>query len=353
VKRYNVAVAGALGLVGTTMVRILEEYDFPVQELRLLEQKDLVGAPVGFRGQVLLTIDATGEAFEGIDIALFATSEDVSLDLVPKAVAHGAIAIDNSRAYRLDPNVPLVVPEVNPEDLAWHQGIIANPNCTTIGTIVVLKPIHDLSPIRRLVASTYQSTSGGAVRGMLELRKQAMDVAAGFAPPPPTVFARQIAFNLIPFIDVFEGDGYTREEWKLIHETRKILHDPTMRITDTAVRVPTLIGHAVSCNIETASKVTAAQARAALAKSPGVKVVDDIERLDFPQPIVVAGGDLTHVGRIREDFSIENGLNLWLVSDNVRKGAAQNAVQIAQEVVARGLMEDWKKRRAAGSAAVI
>lgn len=344
-RTYNIAVAGALGLVGTTMVQILEEYGFPVGELRVLEQKDLVGAPVRFRGQTLLTTEATEAAFKGVDIALFATNDDVSADLVPKAVRQGAIAIDNSRTYRLDPVVPLVVPEVNPDDIKWHTGIIANPNCTTIGTIVVLKPIYDLSRITRLVASTYQSTSGGAVRGMLELKKQAMDVAAGFPATPPSVFHYQVAFNLIPFIDVFEKDGYTREEWKMINETHKILHDPDMRITDTAIRVPTLICHAVACNIETQSKVTAEQARASLSRAPGVKVVDDMERLEFPQPIEVAGGNLTHVGRIREDFSIENGLNLYLVSDNVRKGAAQNAVQIAQVLVAEGYVEEWQKRQ--------
>jgi len=320
---YNVAVAGALGLVGTTMVRILEEYAFPVAELRLLEQKELAGAPVLFKGQTLYTQEAGERAFTGIDIALFATNDDVSRELVPAAVRQGAVAIDNSRTFRLDPAVPLVVPEVNPEDLDWHDGIIANPNCTTIGTIVVLKPIHDLSRIRRVVASTYQSASGAAVRGMLELRKQAMDVAAGFPPSPPAAFRYQLAFNLIPFIDAFGADGYTHEEWKMIHETRKMLHDPEMR------------------------KVTPDEAREALARAPGVRVVDDVAALEFPQPIEVAGGDLVHVGRIREDFSIDNGLNLWVVSDNVRKGAAQNAVQIAQALVARGLVE--KKRVAPGT----
>jgi len=345
-KTYNVAVAGALGLVGTTMVQILEEYDFPVGELRLLEQKTLAGSPVRFKDQVLYTQEANEEAFKGIDIALFATNEDISMDLAPKAVRQGAIVIDNSRGYRMDPNCPLVVPEVNPEDLEWHKGIIANPNCTTIGTIVVLKPIHDLSPIKRVVASTYQSSSGGAARGMLELKKQAVDVALGFTPPPPQVFKYQLAFNLIPFIDVFEGtDGYTREEGKMIHETHKMLHDDTIAITDTAVRVPTLVCHAVSVNIETHAKVTPEQAREALSKAPGVLVVDDIVKEEFPQVIKVAGGNLTHVGRIREDFSIPNGLNLYLVSDNVRKGAAQNAVQIAQVLVERGLVEDWKKSR--------
>ena len=344
-KSYNVAVAGALGLVGTTMVQILEEYKFPVGELRVLEQKSMVGAPVTFCGKTVYTQEANEEAFKGIDIALFATNDEISLDLCPKAVRQGAICIDNSKSYRLNPEVPLVVPEVNPEDLKWHKGIIANPNCTTIGTIVVLKPIHDLSPIKRVVASTYQSSSGGAVRGMLELRKQAMDVAAGFPISPPAVFAYQLAFNLIPFIDAFENDGYTREEWKMINETHKMLHDESIAITDTAIRVPTFICHAVSANIETKDKVTVDQARAALSKAPGVKVVDDIKNQEFPQPIKVAGGNLTHVGRIREDFSIKNGLNLFLVSDNVRKGAAQNAVQIAQVMVEQGLVDEWQKRR--------
>lgn len=350
-RTFNVAVAGALGLVGTTMVKILEEYAFPVNELRLLERPGLSGAPVKFRDRILLTTEASPDSFEGVDIALFATEEDASRLLVPEAVQRGAIAIDNSRAYRLDPSVPLVVPEVNAEDLAWQTGIVANPNCTTIGTVVVLKPIHDLSPIRRLVASTYQSTSGGALRGMLELRKQVLDVVGGFPVTPPQAFKYQVAFNLIPFIDAFEADGYTREEWKMVHETRRILHAPEMRITGTAVRVPTLIGHAVSCNIETAGKVTPEQARAALSGAPGVCVLDDIEQLRFPQPIEVAGGDLTHVGRIREDFSTPNALNLWLVSDNVRKGAAQNAVQIAQALVEREHLDRWQSaRHAAGGA---
>ena len=343
-KTYTVAVVGALGLVGSTMVRILEEYDFPVKRLKVLEAKQLANAPVGFKGEILYTEESTPEAFEGVDIALFATHENVSAVLCPEAARRGAIAIDNSRQFRLDPEAPLVVPEVNPEDLKWHKGIIANPNCTTIGTIVVLKPIHDLSPIRRVVAATYQAASGGAIRGQLELKKQCVDIAAGFEPTPPSVFRYQIAYNLIPFIDVFEGDGYTREEWKMIHETRKMMHVPDMRITDTAIRVPVLNCHSVVCNIETEGKVTVEQARAALDKAPGVKLVDDMENLEFPQPIKVSGGNLTHVGRIREDFSIENGLNLFLVSDNVRKGAAQNAVQIAQALIEQGLVEEWQRR---------
>jgi aspartate-semialdehyde dehydrogenase len=348
---YNVAVAGALGLVGSTMVRILEEYEFPVRELRLLEQKQLAGVPVSFRGRSYQTIEPSAEAFDGIDIALFATNDDVSAELVPLAVSRGAIAIDNSKYFRLDAATPLVVPEVNPEDVSWHQGRIANPNCTTIAAILALKPIHDMGTIRRVVASTYQSASGGALAGMLELQKQAAEHAAGAPVSPPTVFKYQLAFNLIPFIDAFEPDGYTREEWKMVHETRKMLHAPDMRITDTAVRVPTLVSHAVSVNIETERKVTVEQAREALARAPGVKLVDDVEQLRFPQPLEVAAGNLTHVGRIREDFSIENGINLWVVSDNVRKGAAQNAVQIAQLLVETGQVEQWRERDAAAAAA--
>jgi aspartate-semialdehyde dehydrogenase len=349
-RTYNVAVAGALGLVGTTMVKILEEYGFPVGELRLLEQRELAGSPVSFRGQTLYTQAARPEAFDGIDVALFATNDEISEALVPEAAQRGAIAIDNSRAFRLNDKVPLVVPEVNPEDLDWHSGIVANPNCTTIGTILAVKPIHDVGGVTRVVASTYQSTSGAAVRGMLELRKQAMDVAAGFPVTPPSVFKYQIAFNLIPFIDVFDGDdGYTREEWKMIHEMRKMLHKPDLRITDTAIRVPTFIGHAVSVNLETEKKVTREQAWDALRNAPGVKLVDDVAALRFPQVNEVAGGDLTHVGRVREDFSIENGLNLWVVSDNIRKGAAQNAVQIAQVLIDKGLVEKWQASRAAAT----
>jgi aspartate-semialdehyde dehydrogenase len=341
-KTYNVAVVGALGLVGTTMVQILEEYEFPVRSLTLLESSELAGAPVRFKGEVLYTEEGTPDSFAGVDIALFGTHENVSRALAPEAVKRGAIAIDNSREFRLDPETPLVVPEVNPHDLAWHKGIIANPNCTTTGAIVVFKPIYDLSRITRIVASTYQAASGGAVRGQLELKKQCMDIAAGFPPTPPSTFAYQLAYNLIPFIDVFEGDGYTREEWKLLYESRKMLGDPDIRITCTSIRVPVLNCHSVSCNIETEEKVTAEQAREALRQAPGVKVLDDMETLEFPQPIQVSGGDLVHVGRIREDLSIENGLNLWLVSDNVRKGAAQNAVQIAQVLVEKGMVEEWR-----------
>ncbi len=338
-KTYNVAVAGALGLVGTTMVKILEEYDFPVNELRLLEQKSMVGAPIQFKDKLYTTQEACPEAFDGIDIALFATNEDVSAMLAPKAVEYGAVAIDNSRHFRLDPTCPLVCPEVNPEDLDWHKGIIANPNCTTLACIIAYKVLHNLSPIKRVVASSYQSSSGGAVRGMMELKKQCLDVAGGFPVTPPSAFKYQLAFNLIPFIDVFDKtNGYTLEELKMVNETRKMLHVEDMRITCTSIRVPTLVCHAVSCNVETEGYVSPEQFREACSRMPGLKVVDDIEKLEFPQPIKVAGGNDTHIGRIRKDDSNDNTLNFFVVSDNVRKGAAQNAVQIAQEMIKRGLI---------------
>ncbi|HHY88920.1 MAG TPA: aspartate-semialdehyde dehydrogenase [Chloroflexi bacterium] len=338
-KSYTVAVVGALGLVGSTMIRILEEYDFPVGQLKALEHRSLTGAPVAFKGQLIYTEEARPEAFDSIDIALFATGEEVSSVLAPEAARRGAVAIDNSRHFRLDPNVPLVTPEVNPEDLDWHKGIIANPNCTTVASILSYKVLHSLSPIRRIVASSYQSSSGGSLRGMMELRKQSLDMAAGYPISPPSAFRYPLAFNLIPFIDAFEGpEGYTREEWKMVHETRRMLHDDTIAITCTCIRVPTLVCHAVSLNVETAEHVSAERFREACAAQPGLKVVDDIENLEFPQPLKVAGGNEIHIGRIREDISCPNALNYYVVADNVRKGAAQNAVQIAQELIKRGLL---------------
>lgn len=344
-KEYDVAVVGALGIVGTEMLRILEQRNFPSGNIRALDKKEFEGSPIQFRGHTIYTETANAENFEGVDIALVSVGAEAAKELVPLAVEKGAIAIDNSRYFRLDPEVPLVCPEANPHDLGWHKGIIANPNCTTLVCIPVFKPIYDLSRIVRIVAATYQSASGGARRGMLEVKKQAVEVATGAPVTPPNVFPYQLAFNLIPFIDVFEEDGYTREEWKLVNETRKILGDPEIRITDTAVRVPVLISHSVVANIETERKLTPEEVREVLEGAPGVTVVDDIENLRFPEPIKAAGMDDTYVGRIREDFSIENGISLFLTGDNVRKGAALNAVQIAELLVANGLVEKWRKGR--------
>lgn len=344
-KEYDVAVVGALGIVGTEMFYTLEQRNFPVGNLRALDKKEFEGSPVQFRGQIIYTETANVENFEGVDIALFSVGAEAAKELVPLAVEKGAIVIDNSRFFRLDPEVPLVCPEANPHDLEWHKGIIANPNCTTLVCMPVFKAIYDLSRIVRIVAATYQSASGGARRGMLEVKKQAVEVATGAPVTPPSVFLYQLAFNLIPFIDVFEEGGYTREEWKLVNETRKILGDPEIRITDTAVRVPVLISHSVVANIETERKLTPEEVREALEAAPGVTVVDDIENLRFPQPIEAAGKDDTYVGRIKEDFSTENGISLFLTGDNLRKGAALNAVQIAELLVEKGLVEKWQSRR--------
>lgn len=344
-KEYDVAVVGALGIVGTEMLYTLEQRNFPVGNIRPLDKQEFEGSPIQFRGRIIYTETANAPNFEGVDIALFSVGAEAAKELVPLAVEKGAIAIDNSRFFRLDPEVPLVCPEANPHDLEWHKGIIANPNCTTLVCIPVFKPIYDLSRIVRIVAATYQSASGGARRGMLEVKKQAVEVATGAPVTPPSVFAYQLAFNLIPFIDVFEEAGYTREEWKLVNETRKILGDPEIRISDTAVRVPVLVCHSVVANIETERKLTPEEVREALEAASGVTVVDDIENLRFPQPIEAAGKDDIYVGRIREDFSTENGISLFLTGDNVRKGAALNAVQNAELLVEKGLVEKWQSRR--------
>lgn len=344
-KYYDVAVVGALGMVGTEILNILEQRNFPIKNLRALDRKDLEGTPIKFKDKIYYTGTADAENFEGVDIALFTVGPQAAEKLVPLAVEKGAIVIDNSRHFRLDPEVPLVCPEANPYDLDWHKGIIANPNCTTLVCIPVFKPIYDLSRIVRIIASTYQSASGAARIGMLEVKKQSLEVATGIPVTPPTCFQYQLGFNLIPFIDVFEEKGYTREEWKLVNETHKILGDPNIRIVGTSVRVPVLISHSVSVNIETESKLTLDEVRKALEEAPGVTVIDDIDKLEFPQPIEAAGKDDIYVGRIREDFSTENGICLFLTGDNIRKGAALNAIQIAEILDKKGMVDEWQSKR--------
>jgi aspartate-semialdehyde dehydrogenase len=331
---WNVAVVGAAGMVGTEMIKTLEHRQFPVDELRPLDVAAVAGMPVSFAGRACACLEATEANFAGIDIAIFSAGGDASLDLAPKAVRQGAVVIDNSSAWRMDPACPLVVPEVNPHDLAWHKGIIANPNCSTIQMVVALKPLHDRARIRRVVVSTYQAASGAGKDGVDELIRQSREVLEQGTCSQPRVFQYQLAFNVIPQIDVFQDGGYTKEEWKMVHETVKILGDPGVRVTATTVRVPVLIGHSESVNIETERKLTADQARAILAAAPGVTVVDDPAARAYPMPAPTAHTDDVFVGRIREDNSIERGLNLWIVSDNVRKGAALNAVQIAEQLVA-------------------
>jgi aspartate-semialdehyde dehydrogenase len=335
---WNVAVVGAAGMVGTEMIRTLEQRRFPVDELRPLDVADVAGTEIAFAGRTVVCLEATEANFAGIDIAIFSAGGDASLDLAPKAVRQGAVVIDNSSAWRMDPACPLVVPEVNPHDLAWHKGIIANPNCSTIQMVVALKPLHDRARITRIVVSTYQAAAGAGKAGLDELMQQTREILDRGTCSPPKTFQYQLAFNLIPQIDVFQDGGYTKEEWKMVHETVKIMGDRGIRVTATAVRVPVPIGHSESVNIETEQKLTADEARTILANAPGVVVVDDPASRVYPMPAPAAHTDAVFVGRIREDHSIERGLNLWIVSDNVRKGAALNAVQIAERLVADDLV---------------
>jgi aspartate-semialdehyde dehydrogenase len=337
-RTWNVAVVGAAGMVGTEMIRTLDERRFPVADLRPLDVAAQVGTPVTFGGRAIACLEATEENFAGVDIAIFSAGGDASLELAPKAVRRGAVVIDNSSAWRMDPACPLVVPEINPADLQWHKGIIANPNCSTIQMVVALKPLHDRARIKRVVVSTYQAAAGAGRNGVDELTRQAREILDSGSCGAPRTFQHQLAFNLIPQIDVFQEGGYTKEEWKMVHETVKIMGDPSIRVTATTVRVPVLVGHSESVNVETERKLTAAEARALLAAAPGVVVIDDPAALSYPMPALAAGTDAVFVGRIREDNSLEHGLNLWIVADNVRKGAALNAVQIAERLVADNLV---------------
>ncbi len=335
---WNVAVVGAAGMVGTEMIATLERRRFPVKALRPLDVAEVAGTPVTFMGRSFPCLEATEANFAGVDIALFSAGGEASLDLAPRAVRQGAVVVDNSSAWRMDPACPLVVPEVNPGDLAWHEGIVANPNCSTIQMVVALKPLHDRARITRVVVSTYQAAAGAGKSGLDELMQQAREILERGACSPPKTFQHQLAFNLIPQIDVFQDGGYTKEEWKMVHETVKIMGDASIRVTATTVRVPVCIGHSESVNIETERKLTAAEARAILAAAPGVVVIDDPSARAYPMPASAAYSDAVFVGRIREDNSLERGLNLWIVSDNLRKGAALNAVQIAERLVADNLV---------------
>lgn len=324
----NVAIVGATGAVGQELLNIFAERNFPIDELRLLATKRSAGKIIEWQGRKIEVQETTHDSFKGIDIALFAGGSS-STEYAPSAVKSGAVVIDNSSAFRLDPDVPLIVPEVNPEDVKWHKGIIANPNCSTIIMAVALKPIHDLLGIKRVVVSTYQAVSGAGREGIEELEDQIRAWAKGEELQNQT-FPYQIAFNLIPRIDVFQEGDYTKEEWKMVKETQKIFHEENMPITATTVRVPILRSHSESINIETLRNVDIEEVKAALAKAPGI-VVDDNPTADtYPMPWFTSGKDEVFVGRIRKDFSVENGLNIWVVGDQIRKGAATNTVQIAE-----------------------
>ncbi len=329
---YVVAVAGATGAVGHEMVKILEERKFPASQLVLLASERSVGRRMDFRDEEVPVDVLTDKSFDGVDIVFFSAGAERSRQFAPAAVKAGAVVIDNSSAFRMEPEVPLVVPEVNPETIRSHQGIIANPNCSAIQMVVVLKPIHDAAKVERVVLATYQSVSGTGQKAVEELDLQ-VQALLNFEEPTCQVYPHQIAFNILPHIDTFEESGYTREETKIINETKKIMGDDSIRVTVTAARVPVLYGHSEALNVETAYKLTADQCRDILSRAPGVLVVDDPASNVYPMAIDAAGQDVVLVGRIREDPSIECGLDLWVVADNLRKGAALNAVQIAEHLI--------------------
>ncbi|HVO92747.1 MAG TPA: aspartate-semialdehyde dehydrogenase [Terriglobales bacterium] len=333
-EKYNVAVVGATGAVGEQMREILEERQFPVGELRLLASERSAGQFLPFQGHQVRVDVLDEDSFEGIDIGLFSAGGSVSAKFAPLAVGSGAVVVDNTSFFRMEPDIPLVVPEVNSKEIANYKtrGIIANPNCSTIQMVVALKPIHDAVRIKRIVVSTYQSVSGAGRQAMEELSQQVAALFNG-REIKKEKFPHQIAFNCIPHIDVFMASGYTKEEWKMIHETRKILGEPSLPMTATTVRVPVFLSHSESINVETLVKLSAAEAKQILREAPGVIVADEPQDNVYPMPVEAAGKDATYVGRIREDDSVANGLNLWVVSDNLRKGAALNAVQIAEILI--------------------
>lgn len=329
-KEYCVAVVGAMGAVGQEMLKTLERRNFPVKELKPLDVAENVGKEILFCGQTVKVEESKESAFEGVNIALFAVADAVSKKLAPAAVRAGCVVIDNSSAWRLTEDVPLVVPEVNPEALRHHGGIIANPNCSTIIAMVPIKPLHDFAGVKRIIASTYQAVSGAGAAGLAELALQARQVLDG-TPVAPKAFAHQIAFNLIPHIDYFEDNAYSHEEMKMVKEGRKILGCPDLMVNCTCVRVPVFRSHSESITIETERPITPDQARELLAKAPGVKVVDDPLHNSYPMPKDTSEQDLVYVGRIRADISSTgNGLTFWCCGDQIRKGAAVNAVQIAE-----------------------
>ena len=333
-KEYHVAVAGATGAVGNEMIQILEEQEFPVASLKLLASSRSVGKTLDFRGESLQVEELREDSFEGVDIALFSAGAGPSKKFSPAAAESGCVVIDNSSGWRMDPEVPLVVPEVNPHAVADYRnkGIIANPNCSTIQMVVVLKPIYDAVGIERVVVSTYQAVSGTGKNAMDELTEQTRNLLT-FQEVTPEVYPHRIAFNCFPHIGSFLENGYTEEEMKMVHETHKIMEDPNIRVSATTVRIPVFYGHSEAVNIQTERKLSAKEARVLLFQAPGVRVMDNPDERIYPMPSEAAGINDTLVGRIREDISNENGLDLWIVADNIRKGAALNTVQIAELLV--------------------
>lgn len=327
----NIAVAGATGAVGNQMIRCLEEMDFPVKSIKLLASRRSVGRELRFKGDLIPVEELKEDSFKGVDIALFSAGGGISTRFAPLAVADGCVVVDNSSAWRMDPDVPLVVPEVNPAAIAGYttKGIIANPNCSTIQMLVAIHPIHQKYKIKRIVVSTYQAVSGTGKKAIDELFDQTRAMI-NFIDYKQEVYPHRIAFNCLPHIDVFQDNGYTREEMKMVNETRKILEDDRIGVTATTVRVPVFYSHSESINIETEAPISAQEVKTLLGTAAGIKVLDDPENNVYPLATDAAGQDLTLVGRIRNDESIPNGINMWVVADNIRKGAATNTVQIAQ-----------------------
>ncbi len=342
-KKYNVAILGATGVVGQEFINLIEERKFPYSGLKLLASSRSAGKKLKVAGQEYTVEEATTDSFAGVDIALFAGGA-ASKEFAPAAVKAGAVVIDNSSAFRMDPTVPLVVPEVNPEAVRSHHGIIANPNCSTIIMVMALKPIHGRARIKRVVVSTYQAVSGAGKEGLDELTEQVRAISEGrpaeakILPSASLDKHYQIAFNLLPQIDVFLEDGYTKEEMKMVHETRKIMNEPEMAITATTIRVPVYRSHSESINLELEQPLSVVETKRLLAAFPGVIVQDNPAEMEYPMPLFTSNRDEVFVGRIRLDASVKNGLNLWVVGDQIRKGAALNALQIAELLVAENLL---------------
>lgn len=342
-RKFNTAILGATGAVGQEFLNLIAERNFPFQNLKLLASERSAGKKIEFLGQTYTVEEATADSFKGVEIALFAGGA-ASKTLAPEAVKRGAVVIDNSSAFRMDPSVPLIVPEVNPEAIKDHKGIIANPNCSTIIMVMALKPIHDAVKIKRVVVSTYQAVSGAGKEGIDELNNQVQAVAANrpveakILPSASQPKHYQMAFNLLPQVDVFLDDGYSKEELKMVQETQKILNDPSVAVTATTVRVPVFRSHSEAVNLELAGPLSAAEAKKLLAAFPGVIVEDDPVNQIYPMPLYTSGRNEVFVGRIREDSTVAHGLNLWVVGDQIRKGAALNALQIAEYMIEHKLI---------------
>ena len=328
-KQYTVAVLGATGAVGQEMIKILEERNFPVGKLIPLASARSAGKTVKFRGEDVTIQEACDTAFEGVDIVLGAAENDIAEKFAPAIVKAGAVFVDNSSAFRLNPDVPLVVPEINPEDVSWHKGIISNPNCSTIITVTAVNALNQLSPIQSMAASTYQAVSGAGAGGPIELQNEVEALRKGET-YEPKVFSYQIAYNLIPQIGSEQFEGYTSEEMKMQNEGRKIMHLPDLKVSCTCVRVPVVRSHSISVSLHFDHPITVAEAREVLRHAPGVKLVDDLAKKEYPMPLDTSNQDIVFVGRIRPDLTDDNGLCLWCCGDQVRKGAATNAIQIAE-----------------------